>query len=100
MSLAFASIGHAMESAIARKRRTTMLSFLFGALAGGLAVTYWHAELGDLGARHMPRLRNQTADRLEAAERALVKWVERVSSKTRAGLRADQTRRSEGTMAP
>jgi hypothetical protein len=77
-----------------------MLSFLFGALVGGLAVTYWHAELAHLEARHMPRLRHQAADRVEAAERALVKWVGNVSSKTRAGLRADRTRKSEADMAP
>lgn len=68
-----------------------MFSFLFGALAGGLAAIYWLGELGDLGERHMPRLRNQAADTVEAAERALIRMVENVSTKARAGLRPEQT---------
>ena len=76
-----------------------MLSFLFGALAGGIAVAYWHGEISNLGARHMPRLRNQAADRVHVAERALVRMVENVSTKTRAGLRSDRTQRSESNMA-
>ena len=76
-----------------------MLSFLFGALAGGLAATYWHAELGDLRGRHMPRLRNQAADKVEAAEQAIVRMIENVSTKARAGLRPDQTHTGKRTTA-
>lgn len=76
-----------------------MLSFPFAALAGGIAVAYWRGELRNLGARHMPRLRNQAADRVQAAERALVRMVENVSTKTRAGLRSDRTQKSESNMA-
>ena len=76
-----------------------MLSFLFGALAGGIAVAYWHGELSNLGTRHMPRLRDQAADRVQRAERVLVRMVENASTKTRAGLRSGRNHESEGKMA-
>lgn len=68
-----------------------MLTFLFGALAGGLAATFWLGEFGHLGERHMPRLRKQAADKVQAAERALIRMVENASTKARAGLRPEQT---------
>jgi hypothetical protein len=77
-----------------------MLGFLIGAVAGGLAVAYWHGDLGNFGTRHMPRLRNQAADKVEAAERALIRMVGNVSTRTRAGLRADRSRQGEGNSAP
>jgi hypothetical protein len=73
-----------------------MLGFLIGAVAGGLAVAYWHGDLSNFGTRQMPRLRNQAADKVEAAERALIRMVGNVSTRTRAGLRADRSRQGEG----
>jgi len=66
-----------------------MLGFLFGALAGGLVATYWHRELSNLR-EHMPRLRNQAADKVELAERSIVRMLDNVSTKARAGLRSEQ----------
>ena len=67
-----------------------MLGFLFGALAGGLAATYWHRELSNLREHHMPRLRNQAADKVEVAEQAIVRMLDNASTRARAGLRAEQ----------
>jgi hypothetical protein len=75
-----------------------MLSFLFGVLAGGIAVAYWQGEIRNLRTRHMPHLRDQAADQVQRAERAVIRMVENVSTKTRAGLRSDQSKR-EGNMA-
>ena len=68
-----------------------MLGFLIGAIAGGLAATYWHRELGSFRDQHLPRLRNQTADRLEAAERTIVEGVKKVATQARTRLRRDDT---------
>ena len=57
-----------------------MLGFLIGAIAGGLAATYWHRELGSFRDQHLPRLRNQTAERLDAAERTIVEGVKKVDN--------------------
>jgi hypothetical protein len=58
-------------------------------------VTYLYHEITDLGAGHWPRLRNQAADHVEAPERAVVRMVESVSSKARAGpTRFDTTNAS------
>jgi hypothetical protein len=66
-----------------------MLGFLIGAIAGGLAATYWHRELGSFRDQHLPRLRNQTADKLEAAERTIVEGVKKVSTHARTRLRRE-----------
>jgi hypothetical protein len=66
-----------------------MLSFLVGAIAGGLAATYWHRELSNFRDRHLPRLRNQTADKLEAAERTIVDTLKKVSTQARSRLRPE-----------
>lgn len=68
-----------------------MLSFLIGAIAGGIAATYWQRELRSFRDQHLPRLRDQTADRLEAAERTLVEGVKKVSGQARSRLRAERT---------
>jgi hypothetical protein len=57
-----------------------MFGFLFGAVAGTLAVTYWRRDLDMLGRDRLPQLRHQAADRLEAASRALVQRLEAVSA--------------------
>jgi len=72
-----------------------MFTFLLGAVAGGLAAIYWLGGLGSLGERHMPRLRDQAADKVEAAERAVVRIVRNASMKARAGLKPEQTQSEE-----
>jgi hypothetical protein len=72
-----------------------MLGFLFGALAGGLAVSYWHGDLGSVGERNVSRLRNQAADTVEKAEQMLVQMVHDLSTRARAGLRPEQTHDGE-----
>jgi hypothetical protein len=68
----------------------TMLGFVFGALAGSIAVTYWSGGLSNLREQHMPRLRNQAADKVAVAERAIVGLVENISTQTRARLRCEE----------
>jgi hypothetical protein len=67
-----------------------MMGFFIGALAGGLAATYWHAELGQLRERHVPQFRNQAAEKVKGAEQALVRMIESASTRARASLRPDQ----------
>jgi hypothetical protein len=67
-----------------------MLGFVFGALAGGIAATYWSGGLSNLREQHMPRLRNQAADKVAVAERAIVGLVENISTQTRARLRCEE----------
>lgn len=67
-----------------------MLSFLVGAIAGGLAATYWHRELSNFRGQHLPRLRNQTAEKLEAAERTIVDTLKKVSTEARSRLRSEE----------
>jgi hypothetical protein len=66
-----------------------MLGFVMGALAGGLAATYWSGGSMRLREHHLPRLRNQAADGVEVAERAIIGLVKSVSARTRASLRCD-----------
>jgi len=76
-----------------------MLGFIVGAVAGGLAATYWYGEVGNLRNRHIPHLRNQAADKVKAAERAIVRIVESASTKACAGLKggpAQQGNRTSG----
>lgn len=67
-----------------------MLSFLVGAIVGGLAATYWHRDLRSFRDQHLPRLRNQTADKLEAAERTIVDTLKKVSTEARTRLRSEE----------
>jgi hypothetical protein len=57
-----------------------MFGFLFGAVAGALAVMYWRRDLDTLGSDRLPGLRHQAADRLEAASRTLVRRLDAVSA--------------------
>lgn len=66
-----------------------MLGFVFGAIAGAVAATYWHRELGSFRDQHLPRLRNQTAEKVEAAERAIVGALNKVSTQARSRLRSE-----------
>lgn len=68
-----------------------MLGFILGALAGGIAATYWSGGSGRLREHHLPRLRNQAADKVDAAERAIIDLVRNVSARTRTTLRDDGT---------
>jgi hypothetical protein len=67
-----------------------MLGFVLGALAGGIAATYWSGRLSNLREQHMPRLRNQAAEKVEVAERAIVGLVKNISTRTRARLRCEE----------
>src|SRR5262245_45271817 len=69
--------------------------FLLGALAGGIAVSYLHGDLGNLRERNMSRLRNRAADTVEQAEQVLVRMVQNLSTKARSGLRPEQTHNGE-----
>ena len=64
-----------------------MLSFLFGAVAGALAATYWRADLKKLRDDRMPDLRQRAADRVEGVERAIVHTVGRLSTRASSALR-------------
>jgi hypothetical protein len=66
-----------------------MMGFFIGALAGGLAATYWHAELGQLRERHVPQFRNQAADKVKGAEQALIRMIESASTRARASLKPE-----------
>jgi hypothetical protein len=57
-----------------------MFGFLFGAVAGALAVTYWCRGLDTLETDRLSKLRHQVADRLEASSRALVRKLDAVSA--------------------
>jgi uncharacterized protein YggE len=68
-----------------------MLGFLFGAVAGAIAATYWRTELNRFGTERIPGLRHQAADKLEAAERAVVQALDNASTKAASYLRGSQT---------
>jgi hypothetical protein len=67
-----------------------MLSFLFGAVAGALAATYWRADLKKLRDDRMPDLRRRAADKVENVERHIVDTVGRVSKRASSKLRSDR----------
>ena len=66
-----------------------MLSFLFGAVAGALAATYWRGDLKKLRDDRMPDLRRRAADKIEIVERAMVDPVGRVSKRASSTLRSE-----------
>jgi hypothetical protein len=68
-----------------------MFGFLIGAVAGAVAATYWRADVNRVGTERVPRLRQQAADKLEAAERAMVHALDNASSKAVSYLRGVQT---------
>ncbi len=77
-----------------------MLSFLVGAVIGAAAVAYWRPDLRKLRDEHMPKLRNQAADKLEVFERATVDRIGKVSTRMRSSLRRPSTPRSETATSP
>ena len=77
-----------------------MLGFVFGALAGAVAATYWHRDLSNFREQHLPRLRSQTAEKLEAAERAIVGAVSKASTEARSRLRPEDRPRSDRVAGP
>jgi hypothetical protein len=71
-----------------------MFGFLLGAIAGAVAATYWRGDVnrwrGDVDrfrTERMPELRQQAADKLEAAERAIVGALDNASTKAASYLR-------------
>jgi hypothetical protein len=65
-----------------------MLSFLFGAVAGALAATYWRTDLKKFRDDRVPDLRQRAADKVEGAERAIVDTVGRLSTRASSVLRS------------
>jgi hypothetical protein len=81
-----------------------MLSFILGAIAGGVAATYWQRDLNRMRTTGMLELRQRLAHGIETAEGAIVGQVRNLSTSACAFLRrqeADhQVRRSRpGEMA-
>jgi len=74
-----------------------MLGFVLGALVGGIAATYWAGGLSNLREQRMPRLRNQAAEKVELAERAIVGLVENLSTRTRTRLRCEEAATEQDT---
>jgi hypothetical protein len=67
-----------------------MLGFLFGAVAGAVAATYWRNGVSRFRKERVPGLRHQAADKLEAAERAVVHTLDAASAKVTSRLRGGQ----------
>jgi hypothetical protein len=65
-----------------------MLGFLFGAIAGALAATYWQSDIKKVRDTRMPELRQRAADTVEGAERAIVDTVTKLSTRATSRLRA------------
>jgi len=75
-----------------------MLGFLLGAVAGAVAATYWRAEgVTRVGTQGVPTLRSRAADRLEAAEHAIVQALDNASTKAVSYLRGAQEPTREKT---
>jgi hypothetical protein len=65
-----------------------MLGFLFGAIAGALAATYWHSDIKKVRDSRMPDLRQRAADTVEGAERRIVDTVTKLSTRATSTLRS------------
>jgi hypothetical protein len=72
-----------------------MLGFLFGVVAGAVAATYWR-NVSKFRKERVPDLRHQAADKLEAAERAMVHTLDAASTKAASLLRGGQITREGG----
>jgi hypothetical protein len=68
-----------------------MLGFLFGAIAGALAATYWHSDIKKVRDSRMPELRQRAADTVEGAERKIVDTVTKLSTRATSTLRTGRT---------
>jgi hypothetical protein len=79
-----------------------MFSFLFGAVAGALAATYWRSDLNRLRSDRMPEWRQRAADRVEDLERAAVGSIGKLSGRARSALRSERSaaRGGDATSAP
>ena len=75
-----------------------MLGFLLGAVAGAVAVRYWRADVNQFGTERVPRLRHQAADKLEAAERAVVHALDDASSRAVSCLRGAKSSAAANTV--
>jgi hypothetical protein len=74
-----------------------MLGFLLGAVAGAVAVTYWRADVRRFGTERVADLRSQAADKLEAAEHAIVQALDNASTRAVSYLRGAQKPAREKT---
>jgi hypothetical protein len=70
-----------------------MLGFILGAIAGGLAATYWQPDVNRVRSEKMSQLRERLACHVETAERAIVQQVGSLSMKARGMLRGESGRR-------
>jgi hypothetical protein len=68
-----------------------MFGFLFGAIAGALAATYWHSDIKKVRDSRMPELRQRAADTVEGAERRIVDTVTKLSTRATSTLRSGRT---------
>jgi len=68
-----------------------MMGFIIGAVAGGLAATYWHAELGKIREQHVPQFRTRAVDKIHEAERALVRMIQTTSQRAQAAFKVEST---------
>ena len=73
-----------------------MLGFLLGAVAGAVAATYWRG-VSRFGTERVPDLRSQAADKLEAAEHAVVQALDNASTRAVSYLRGAQKPAREKT---
>ena len=64
--------------------------FLLGAVAGAVAATYWRANVSRFGTERVADLRSQAADKLEAAEHAIVQALDNTSTRAVSYLRGVQ----------
>jgi hypothetical protein len=74
-----------------------MLGFLLGAVAGAVAATYWRADVSRFGTERVADLRSQAADKLEAAEHAIVQALDNASTRAVSYLRGAQKPAREKT---
>jgi hypothetical protein len=65
-----------------------MLSFILGAIAGGVAATYWQADLNRVRTERLSQWRERLADHVETTERTVVKQVGALSTRARDLLRS------------
>jgi hypothetical protein len=67
-----------------------MLGFVFGAIVGAVTATYWRGDVSAFRNERVPGLRHKTADKLEAAERTMVRRLDAVSARAASLLRGNR----------
>ena len=73
-----------------------MLSFILGAIAGGVAATYWQPDLNRVRTERLPQWRERLADHVETTERTVVRQVGVLSTRARDLLRGQSAGNDEG----